>query len=388
MRLAVVASHPVQYYAPLFRELARRVDLTVFYGHAATAQDQAQAGFGVGFSWDVDLLSGYRSEFLTNVATRPGLSHFRGVDTPEIRWRLRTGNFDALMLMGWNLKCFLQALFHAKVIGLPVMVRGDSHLETPRSALKTAIKRMLYPHFMRQFDVALVVGTRNRAYWAHYGYPAARMFDAPHCVDNAFFASRATPEARAALRGRLGIAPDTRVVLFAGKLVPFKRPLDLVQAVAHVRSQKIDLHILVAGAGPLENDMRARAEDLGVPLHCLGFCNQSAMPAAYAAADLLVLSSNGQETWGLVVNEALACGTPALVSDAVGCAPDVAEVLGAQVIFPLADVAELAARMADALDDPPHRSVIVRAAERFSIRAAVEGIVKALVKSDYLRGRR
>ncbi len=61
-----------------------------------------------------------------------------------------------------------------------------------------------------------------------------------------------------------------------------------------------------------------------MPLHVAGFQNQTELPAWYAAADVLVLPSDGGETWGLVVNEALACGTPAVVSDAVGCAPDLA----------------------------------------------------------------
>ena len=96
-RLAILASHPVQYYAPLFRELAQRLDLTVFYAHSATDMDQARAGFGVGFSWDVDLLSGYEHVFLDNVARNPGLGRFSGVDTPEIGHRLREGRFDALL---------------------------------------------------------------------------------------------------------------------------------------------------------------------------------------------------------------------------------------------------------------------------------------------------
>lgn len=362
-RLAILASHPVQYYAPLYRALAQRLDLTVFYAHAATAQDQARAGFGVGFAWDVDLLSGYEHAFLTNVARNPGLGRFGGVDTPEIGPRLREGQFDVLLVMGWYLKCFIQGLIAAKRLGVPVMVRGDSHLDTPRSALKVAVKRLLYPHFLRQFDAALVVGKRNGAYWEYYGYPRERMFDAPHCVDNDFFAKRATPEARSALRGRLMIAAEAKVVLFAGKLVHFKRPVDVIKAAARVRENSVKAEVLIAGAGPLESELRRLARGFDVPLHMLGFCNQTEMPAAYAGADLLVLPSDGRETWGLVVNEALASGTPALVSDAVGCAPDVAELFGAGAVFRLGDVADLAEKLRTALLTPPAPEAITAAAK-------------------------
>jgi glycosyltransferase involved in cell wall biosynthesis len=377
LRLAVVGSHPVQYYAPLFRALAGRLDLTVFYAHRATPADQARAGFGVGFDWDLDLLSGYDHEFLENVARRPGLDRFLGVDTPQIVGRLRAGRFDAVLLMGWHLKCFHQALWAAMRLHLPVLMRGDSHLDTPRAAWKRWAKAMAYPVFLRRFDAALVVGQRNRAYWRRYGYPEPRIFDAPHCVDNDWFAAHATRAARSELRARLGVAPNVKLALFAGKLVSFKRPLDLVEATAQVRAAGAEIEILVAGAGPLEPDLRARAAALGIPLHVLGFCNQTEMPAAYAAADLLVLPSDGRETWGLVVNEALACGRPILISDAVGCAPDMAAQLGDGAIFPMGDIRALAARLREALASPPNIELIEGVKAAFSLGLAVDGVIAA-----------
>jgi hypothetical protein len=165
MRLAFVTSHPIQYYAPLFRALAHRVDLVVFFAHRATPSDQAKAGFGVEFEWDVALLFGYCHEFLHNVAIRPALDRFSGCDTPEIGERLRKGRFDAVLVQGWYLKCFLQAAFAAKRLSLPLIVRGDSQLDTPRSMLTRAAKSVVYPASLRLFDAALYVGERSRAYW-------------------------------------------------------------------------------------------------------------------------------------------------------------------------------------------------------------------------------
>jgi glycosyltransferase involved in cell wall biosynthesis len=377
MRLLIVASHPVQYYAPLFRALAAQMDLTVFYAHRATPTDQARAGFGVGFNWDVDLLSGYAYEFLQNVAHTPGLDHFTGVDTPEIGRRLRAVRFDAVLLMGWRLKCFHQALWAAKRLRIPVLVRGDSHLDTPRAAWKRWAKEMIYPIFLRRFDGALVVGERNRAYWRHYGYPESRMFDVPHCVDNDWFAVRATLVARAELRARLGVELGTSLVLFAGKLVPVKRPIDMLEAVSLVRAAGVPIEVLIAGTGPMEMDMQTRARALDLPLHTLGFCNQTEMPAVYAAADILVLPSKS-ETWGLVVNEALACGRPILVSNAVGCAPDMAAHLGERVVFPMGDIGALATSLRQVIANPFDRARIEATAAAFSIEAACTGIGRAV----------
>ncbi|WP_295632407.1 glycosyltransferase family 4 protein [Novosphingobium sp.] len=378
MKLAIVASHPVQYYAPLFRTLAQQLDLTVFYGHRDSSEDQARAGFGVGFAWDVDLLSGYDHVFLDNTASNPGLGRFSGVDTPEIGDRLRSGGFDGVLLLGWYLKSFIQALVVAKRAGISVMVRGDSQLGTPRSSLKTLVKSAAYPLFLRQFDAALVVGERNRAYWRHYGYPAARMFDSPHCIDTAWFAERATPAARAAVRDRFAIAPDTRIALFAGKLLEFKRPGDFIAGVAAARARGVPVEAMIAGSGPLEAEVRAQAIALGVPLHMLGFCNQSEMPGAYAAADVLVLPSTGRETWGLVANEALASGCPVVLSDAVGSAPDLATDARVGQTFPLGDVDACGQRLAAMLSLSPDKQAVAEISTRYSLDAAAQGVARAL----------
>jgi glycosyltransferase involved in cell wall biosynthesis len=376
MRLAVIASHPIQYQAPLFRALSRQIELKVFFAHRATTADQSHAGFGVNFDWDLDLLSGYQYSFLRNVSKSPCLDRFMGCDTPDIGTCFAECRFDAVLLMGWNLKCFVQSLVAAKRLGIPVLARGDSHLETPRRAFKKVAKALTYPAFLRLFDAALYVGKRSRAYWRHYGYPAHRLFFSPHCVDSEWFARSATPETRIALRARLGLPPGARVALFAGKLVPIKRPLDLVASAARLRHERQEFAILVAGSGPLESEMAEMARLEGVTLHHLGFCNQSQMPAAYAAADILVLPSES-ETWGLVANEALACGRPVVLSDAVGAASDLAADGSAGRVFAVADVGALSAALSEVFDHPPAADAIAAKSATYSVGAAAAGIIRA-----------
>ena len=374
MRIAAVISHPIQYYAPIFRELAKRVDLQVFYAQTLSPAQQAE-GFGRPFEWDVDLFAGYSHVFLNNISDRPGPDHFLGCDTPEIGGRLASGGFDGLLVVGWYLKSFLQAIWAAKRLGLPVVVRGDSQIATPRNALTLTAKALAYPVFLRAFDAALYVGMRSRAYFEHYRFPRQRLFFSPHCVDADWFSRKATPERGRALRASLGIGPAEKVVLFAGKLAPFKRPLDVVEACAGGPLR--GTHVVVAGSGELEAAMRQRAEALGVSLYLMGFQNQTEMPAAYAAADVLALPSTGRETWGLVANEALACGTPVVLSDAVGCAPDLCRDRLTGRTFALADVRGLRAGLADVLDQPRCLRNLQAKSNDYSLGAAVDGIQAA-----------
>jgi glycosyltransferase involved in cell wall biosynthesis len=231
--------------------------------------------------------------------------------------------------------------------------------------------------FLRLFDGALYVGQKSRAFYEHYRYPAHRLFFSPHCIDNDWFAVRATPEARARIRGSRGIGPETFVVLFAGKLLPFKRPLDVIAAAKICRAQSRAVEVMVAGSGELDAEMHLRADLSGVPLHMLGFCNQTEMPPAYAAADVLVLPSDGRETWGLVTNEALACGRPVILSDACGCAPDLAADGTTGRIVPLGDIKALADAIASVIEQPPRAWDIRARVDRYSVARAADGIIEA-----------
>lgn len=350
----------------------------VFFAHSFTPeQRRAQPGFGISFNWDVDLTAGFSHRFLVNASTTPGTDHFWGCDVPDIEEHFRKGRFDALLITGWGLKVYLQAVLAAKKIGLPVMVRGDSNLVTPRSFFKRVTKSLGYRVFLRMFDAGLYVGERNRQYWLNYGYPAERLFHSPHCVDVDFFGRLATKESRVIARTRLGIDERSFVVLFAGRLLRFKRPLDVVKGVSLVRAKRRDVQLLIAGAGELQDALVAQAQLDGIPLHLAGFQNQSEMPAAYAAADVLVLPSDGGETWGLVCNEALASGCPVIVSDACGCAEDIARTGGPARRFICGNVEDLSRCLQAVAEAPPSKAEIEALSQQFSPERAAEGIMRA-----------
>ena len=389
MKLGVLASHPIQYQAPLFRELARHVDLKVFFAHRQTAEGQAAAGFNVAFEWDVDLLGGYEHQFLRNRATHPSTSSFLGCDTPEIADVIRKGGFDAFLVTGWYLKSYWQAIRTCRRQGIPVMVRGDSQLGTPRGQLKQLGKELIYPRVLQQFDAFLYVGQKNKAYLEHYGVPAERLFFSPHCIDNDAFAARAEAVNREDSRVRLRIAPDQMAVLFVGKLLDRKRPLDMVLALRTLRDRGMNVRGVFAGDGPLRTLLEGKGHEWNVPLTFLGFRNQTELPEAYALADVMVLPSDGSETWGLVVNEALACGTPVVVSDAVGCAPDLVVEGQTGAAYPVGNTLALADALQSTLADQPTRAAIREKIEAYSVPAAAQGVLDAVTSlSEKMTSRR
>lgn len=377
-RLAILASHPIQYHAPLFRALADLVEIKVFFAHLASKGDQSQAGFGVEFDWDVDLLSGFNHEFLNNLSAKPSTSRFFGCNTPDIAEKLDRWQPDVLLVMGWNLKTYWQGVWAAKSRGIPVMVRGDSHMKTPRNRFKRFVKSLVYPILLRTFDVALYVGEYSRQYWEYYSYPEARMIFAPHCVDNEWFAARATPTARRDFRSQNRIGYNETVLLYVGKLLPLKRVVDIVNAAAVCKQRGHDVSVAIVGAGITIGNVKAVASATGVRLIELGFCNQSELPAIYAGSDVLVLASDS-ETWGLVANEALACGTPIIVSESCGCGPDLAADDRTGCIYPTGDIELLAEAIERRIVTHSSVAYIQQKASEYSATAAAKGIVAGLI---------
>ncbi|HEX5073251.1 MAG TPA: glycosyltransferase [Gemmatimonadaceae bacterium] len=359
-RLAIFTSHPIQYQAPLFRALAASgvVEPTVYFGSRHGVDVTMDTGFGQAFRWDVPLLSGYAHDFLPNTASRPDVSRFRGVRLSGADAVLARGNHDGLLLLGWQTLAHVQMLRAAWQIGLPVILRGESTLQrTPGGGARASAHRMvwrplrqrLYRAAFERVQAFLVIGSRNREYYRSFGVPDEKLFWAPYAVDNDWFALPQTERsaARARIRSRLGVGSDTLVVASSAKLIERKRPLDLVDAVATVRDSGIDAHALFIGDGEERISIERRAADRRIEraVTIAGFVNQRELPSWYAAADTLVLPSDSRETWGLVVNEAMAAGLPVIVSDAAGCSPDLVREGENGFTYACGNVAALAGRL-------------------------------------------
>jgi glycosyltransferase involved in cell wall biosynthesis len=391
LRLGVLATHPIQYQVPWFRALAaeRSLDLTVFYCLLPNPRQQG-VDFGVEFEWDVPLLDGYQYKVLSNVAAAPSLSTFAGCDTPAIGDAVDP--CDAFIVNGWGTKSALQALWACRTRRVPCIVRGESNAFRPRAWPRRMAHRLL----LRQYAACLSIGKANTAFYRGNGVPESKLFSGPYCVDNGWFADRAAAleSDRNALRDRLRVPRSSYLLLFCAKFVEKKRPFDLLEALASAVQEPPrgrPLHLLMVGDGELRQRCEAIARERALPVSFSGFLNQQEIVAAYVAADCLVLPSDAGETWGLVVNEAMACGRPAIVSDRVGCHPDLVEPGVTGAVFPCGSVPAFAAALRECASDPEKSLAMGRNARgrvaQYSVQKLVAGTLAAVTATARPRAR-
>ncbi len=392
-RVLLIASHPVQYASPLFRRLASdpRLDIEVAYCSLQGAEAGRDPEFGIEVVWDVPLLDGYAWSQIPNRSPRPGIGRFFGLINPGLWKLIRTGNFDAILVYGYAYLSYWIAFLAARSAGLPILLPTDA-VEMPHPRGGWWWKRWLKPpavHFIynRIADMVLVPSTATRRFIQSFGVPAERIAFTHYVVDNDYFTRASAEVDRAAIRNSWGIPPESLVILFCAKLAVWKRPQDLLEAFFAIHAEDRGLtpaaYLVFAGEGALRSKLEARTKSLGIQdrVRFLGFVNQSKLPGVYVASDLLVLPS-GHEPWGLVVNEAMGCGLPAVVSDRVGANLDLITPGVTGEVYPSANVEALANILRQLVSDPSRIKSMGRAArtrmETWSYQEHAGGLVGAI----------
>ncbi|HYS24401.1 MAG TPA: glycosyltransferase family 4 protein, partial [Vicinamibacterales bacterium] len=384
-RVTIVQTHPVQYMAPWFRYIAaerRDIELTVLYASTPTPAQQG-VGFNEAFAWDVGLTEGYTCRVLAepHPDRRFDSASFTGADVGSIGDAIAATRPDAVIVPGWHSTFYLRAIAACRRANIPVLYRGDSNLLSGPRGLTRLPWSLRTRAALKMFDGYLSVGTRSRQYLRHFGAPEPLIFDSPHCVDNAAFAAGAdclgTGGAWQQARQEMGAGPGDFLVLFAGKFVALKRPIDVIEAAARLGS---DVVVAMAGNGPSMDATREAAKRLNVRVTWCGFLNQTAMPRALAAADCVAVPSE-TESWGLIVNEALATGTPCVVSSGVACATDLVRAGVSGAVYEVGDIDGLAASLRQvreaALGGVITADTCRRAVSSFSFERATDGVVAA-----------
>jgi glycosyltransferase involved in cell wall biosynthesis len=385
-RLAVIASHPIQYAVPLYERLARRRDiaLKVFFTWHAGREPVEDRGFQQRILWDIPLTEGYEHELVGSTPSDPGPYRLFSLRARDLVERVVAWKPDLVLVNGWAWLPHLRALRAFARLGIRTLFRGDSHLlDTPQGGLRWWIKRCLLRRVFSWPAGFLVVGSANRAYYEAFGVPPAQLYPCPHSVDVARFAepAEALETETAQWRRDLGISPEQRVLLYAGKFERKKRPVELMRVVGRLR--RGDVVLVLVGSGELQGEIDAIAAQDPSRFRVLPFQNQSRMPLVYRLGDLFVLPSASGETWGLAVNEAMSCGRPVVVSDRVGCAADL---VGPDCgrVFPWNDLASLGRILATLLDDPDGLSRMGRAAaaraQSFDIGVTETALVEAVAR--------
>jgi len=380
--VAIVASHVVQYQVPLYRALSAHpaIDLTVLFCSRAGAAEYSDREFGREVRWDRSLLEGYRHEFIANWSRAAPGRPWSGVN-PGLFTAFRRRRFDAVVVPGYAVVSYWLAYLGARTSGTPVLFRGEAVRRPRRSWPAELAKTVAIKAMLRGVSACLTIGSRSADFYRYYGVPEERLFFTPYTVDNEFFLT-GTDKARSArkeLRTELGLDPDLPVILFVGKLVPRKRPADLVAALTRMKRPAA---LLFVGEG----SERPRLEQLREALApgriaFAGFQNQSELPRYYATADLFALPSS-HEVSPLVLNEAMCAGLGLVVSEAVPSAVDLVEPGSNGYTHPCGDIDGLAEALERALMSDAHaRELGRRSREKISAwshSAVADGLLAAL----------
>jgi glycosyltransferase involved in cell wall biosynthesis len=387
VRIAVLNSHPIQYFAPLYSYLntAPELEVTAIYMSDISIRGGNDAEFGRNVKWDVDLIAGYRSVFLGEAVRTREPRGFWSLVVPQVWKELRSGRYDVLWLHGHNYAANLIALLAAKTAGIPVMMRGETHLGLARGSIKSRLRRPVIGALYRSCDRFLAIGSANAAFYRAMGVPDRKIFLVPYSVDNDRFVQSAklTDEQRAEIRRRYKVPVKQPAVLYAAKFTRRKRPGDLLEAVRRLK-QDTDrpFTVVMVGSGELERELRTFCAQHALDnVVFTGFVNQAELPAVYGASDVFVLPSE-HESWGLAVNEAMCAGLPVVVSREVGCTPDLVKD-GINGYMPAAgDVDSLARALRRLIEDEDLRRRQGQASltriQQWGYRQCLEGVRSAL----------
>lgn len=389
LRLAYLVTHPIQYQAPLLRRIAAEpgIDLTVFFSSDFSLKSYRDPDFGEIIAWDTPLIGGYRHEILPALGRTDRLSFWRPFNYGLAR-RLGKDNFDVLWVHGYNRWFHWLAMAWAKIRGLKVLVRDEATLiSASRHKLKRLVKRLFFRMLRNLGDGFLAIGTLNAQYYRFYGIAPDRIFCVPYAVDNDLFreTARAAERDREHLRSELGLEPGRPIILYVSKLSEVKRGVDLLEAYIQMspdQAQEPHPYLIFIGAG----DQRKILEDRAGAMHWstikfLGFKNQTDLPRYYDLCDVLVLPSVF-EPWGLVINEVMNAGRPVVVSDQVGCGPDLVKNGENGYVFPAGDIAGLRQALVNMMGDHQKRQVMgqksLEIINKWSIEEDVAGLNMAL----------
>jgi glycosyltransferase involved in cell wall biosynthesis len=310
-KLAILTSHPIQYQAPLFRNLAQhpRIDLMVYFCSDFGVTEKVDPGFGKVFKWDIPLLEGYRYKFLKNFAPSSSPSRFWGLINLGIIRELWRGHYDAILIHGYTLATNWMAFITALIRRTPVIFRGETVLRTNQSLLKAFLKKLLLPAIFRRMKAFLPIGKISHNFYRYYGVPQKRLFLTPYSVDNDFFITKGRnyKEERNKIKKEIGIPVENAVILYASKMTPRKRPFDCLKAFEQLNEKA---SLLFVGDGELRPILETYIYEKRIQnVFFVGFKNQSELPRYYTVADIFVLPSS-YEPWGLAINEAMCFWSP------------------------------------------------------------------------------
>jgi glycosyltransferase involved in cell wall biosynthesis len=350
-KIIFINSHPIQYFAPLYKFLNEQgIKTNAWYCSDISVTGGHDKGFGVGVKWDIPLLEGYENRFFRNYSWKPSPSNgFWGLLNPGMITELFRIPKSVIVVHGWNYFTHLSVLLLGKLKGHTVCLRCEmpQNQELLKKGWKQEIKRMGLKYLLfPRVNYFLYIGRQNRLFYKSYGISDDRLLFCPYSVDDDRFRKdweKFSPH-KAAIKQKLGIPGQDKIILYSGKYIRKKRPMDILRA--FIQLNEPHCWLIMVGEGELRREMESLIQEHGVTRILLtGFINQSMISEYYAVSDVFVMCSETGETWGLSVNEAMNFNLPVIVSDITGCSQDLVEEGINGYVFTTGNIQELAAKL-------------------------------------------
>lgn len=397
--LVIITTHPIQYQVPLWQKLAAEnsIKFEVWYFTNFGTTESFDIQFGKSFSWDINLLEGYNYKFLkVNKEASPNLG-FNGIKLAEdLKKRLQESKVSHVYINGYQVFAYWQALWAAKSLKLTTIFKGESNDLKPEIAWKWPLKKILLNYFFKRIDYFLFIGEANKRLYIKYGINEGKLFPGLYCIDNKRFAEaniKLQPH-KSQIRKKWGIPQDSYCILFSGKFINKKRPIDIINSLKIINDPGI--HLLFVGDGELyptikhhtnvvfdkENGIISTISSKEINVSITGFLNQSEIPEAYAVADCLVLPSDFRETWGLVANEAMASGIPPIISNQCGSAEDLANPISNKLVFQTGDINALSISIEWLKKNPISKTKIHEVIKNFCYNSTINSLEKIITNVE------
>lgn len=388
-RVVFLVSHVIQYQGPLFKKIAAHpeIDFTVLFYSRHGLEKYKDREFGVDVKWDRDLLAGYKHKFLGNYSPIKSYESFFSYFNPGLFGELTRGHYDAVIIYGYARLMSWLAWLTCSALRIPVIFLGETNLlqHSRRQGVVRSIKEGLLKMFFSGCAAVFYLGKLNRDYYKYLGVPDAKLFHWPYTVDNDFFmeAARKYKPAATEIKSAYHLPQDKVLVLFSGKLISKKCPLDLVKAFELMENRN-KAALVFAGDGPLRSEIETYARDKNMnDTHVLGFLNQTDLTKVYAAAGIFVFPSDF-EPWGLSLNEAMCYGLPAVVSDSISAGYDLVRDGENGFVYKTNDIPRLKDKLDTLTADKELRARMGRRSseiiDAWNYDKVVQGVIQAMQK--------
>ncbi len=389
VRVAFVNTHPIQYFAPLYRYInaSSQIEAVPIYLSDVSLRGEIDKGFGHAVKWDTDLLSGMTPVFAEGAGTRMVETGITKMMVPQTWSLIRKGGYDAVVVHGHATGANHIAWAAAKSMGIPVFTRGETHLGLVRSSLRGTLRNLLMPLFYATYNGVLAIGSANKRFYEAQKVPQRKISLFPYSVDNDQLITLAqmSDADRQARRSKLGLKPGRLAILYASKFQPRKHPEHLIEACAQLAKEGLEFDLVLAGSGEMDAQLRALAgQHPQLNVIFPGFFNQSELPSLMAACDAFALPSRN-EPWGLIINEAMCAGLPVIASREIGSVEDLIEDGVNGHIFDAGDIPALTNAIRSLLQNPEKTRAMGQASvtriKQWGYRECLDGLTHALENS-------